>query len=63
MKFSSGDRDNDQTSRLDCGKLWGPWWHRNCCHSALNNSNRDKWYWNEIKGHYAQSTMMMIRKT
>ncbi|CAG2233576.1 unnamed protein product [Mytilus edulis] len=63
MKFSSGDRDNDQTSSYDCGKLWGPWWHRKCCHSALNNSNRDKWYWHEIKGHYAHSTMMMIRKT
>ncbi|CAG2210398.1 unnamed protein product [Mytilus edulis] len=65
MKFSAVDRDNDEHSGNNaCVKLYGPWWHKSCfCHSALNNAIRDQWYWKYLKGRYAQTTMMMIRKT
>ncbi|CAG2186091.1 Angiopoietin-related protein 1,Veficolin-1,Ficolin-1-A,Ryncolin-1,Fibrinogen C domain-containing protein 1,Tenascin-N,Angiopoietin-related protein 7,Angiopoietin-related protein 6,Ficolin-3,Fibrinogen-like protein 1,Ficolin-1,Ficolin-1-B,Fibrinogen beta chain,Angiopoietin-4,Tenascin-R,Ryncolin-2,Fibrinogen C domain-containing protein 1-A,Microfibril-associated glycoprotein 4,Fibrinogen-like protein A,Ryncolin-3,Angiopoietin-2,Tenascin-X,Ficolin-2,Fibrinogenalpha chain,Tenascin,Angiopoietin-related protein len=64
MKFSAVDRDNDHDSRNNgCVKLYGPWWHNDCCHSALNKAIRDQWYWKYLKGRYAQTTMMMIRKT
>ncbi|CAC5362613.1 Fibrinogen-like protein A,Ryncolin-4,Angiopoietin-related protein 7,Ficolin-3,Ficolin-1-B,Ficolin-2,Ryncolin-1,Tenascin-R,Fibrinogen-like protein 1,Tenascin-X,Tenascin-N,Ryncolin-3,Tenascin,Fibroleukin,Fibrinogen C domain-containing protein 1,Ryncolin-2,Fibrinogen beta chain,Angiopoietin-related protein 2,Angiopoietin-2,Microfibril-associated glycoprotein 4,Fibrinogen alpha chain,Ficolin-1-A,Ficolin-1,Angiopoietin-4 [Mytilus coruscus] len=60
-KFSAVDRDNDSNSK-SCVKDWGPWWHGNCSNSALNNAIRDKWYWYGVKGNYAKTTVMMIRK-
>ncbi|CAC5363414.1 Fibrinogen-like protein A,Ryncolin-4,Angiopoietin-related protein 7,Angiopoietin-related protein 1,Ficolin-3,Techylectin-5A,Ficolin-2,Ryncolin-1,Tenascin-R, Fibrinogen-like protein 1,Angiopoietin-1,Fibrinogen C domain-containing protein 1-A,Tenascin-N,Tenascin,Fibroleukin,Fibrinogen C domain-containing protein 1,Angiopoietin-related protein 6,Techylectin-5B,Angiopoietin-2,Microfibril-associated glycoprotein 4,Fibrinogen alpha chain,Ficolin-1-A,Ficolin-1,Fibrinogen C domain-containing protein 1-B,Angiopoiet len=64
MKFSTVDRDNDrQKSNNMCVRHWGPWWHLNCCQSALNNSIRNKWYWKGVKEGYVRTTLMMIRKT
>ncbi|VDI25806.1 Hypothetical predicted protein [Mytilus galloprovincialis] len=64
MKFSAVDRDNDHDRNTNgCVKSSGPWWHNNCCKSALNNAIRDQWYWFHMKGRYARTTMMMIRKT
>ncbi|VDI31771.1 Hypothetical predicted protein [Mytilus galloprovincialis] len=59
MKFSTTDHDYDQYDSNSCVDTFGPWWHKNCCQSALNKELKNKLYWN---GNTAKTSVMMIRK-
>lgn len=59
MKFSTTDHDYDQYDSNSCVDTYGPWWHKNCCQSALNKEFKNKLYWN---GNTAKTSVMMIRK-
>ncbi|CAC5423047.1 Fibrinogen-like protein 1,Fibrinogen-like protein A,Tenascin,Ryncolin-2,Ryncolin-4,Techylectin-5A,Tenascin-N, Angiopoietin-related protein 7,Ficolin-2,Ryncolin-1,Tenascin-R,Ryncolin-3,Ficolin-1 [Mytilus coruscus] len=61
MLFSSTDQDNDQAGG-DCVKRYGPWWHKHCCTSALNNKLSSNLYWDTFPNDAAKSSVMMIRR-
>ncbi|CAG2249275.1 unnamed protein product [Mytilus edulis] len=61
MLFSSTDQDNDQHGS-DCAKQYGPWWHKQCCTSALNNKLSSNLYWTTFDNNAAKSSVMMIRR-
>ncbi|XP_063405952.1 fibrinogen-like protein A [Mytilus trossulus] len=57
MKFSTTDQDNDEGGK--CVESWGPWWHKNCCHSGLNQEFKKNLRWGSVD---ATTSVMMIRK-
>ncbi|XP_063416245.1 fibrinogen-like protein A [Mytilus trossulus] len=59
--FSATDQDNDTTSS-DCAKSYGPWWHGDCCWSALNKTFSSNFYWYTFSNHTAKTSIMMIRR-
>ncbi|VDI75649.1 Hypothetical predicted protein [Mytilus galloprovincialis] len=61
MMFSSTDQDNDQHGG-DCAKQYGPWWHKQCCTSALNNKLSSNLYWTTFDNNAAKSSVMMIKR-
>ncbi|CAG2247512.1 unnamed protein product [Mytilus edulis] len=61
MKFSSTDQDND-VGGGNCVDNFGPWWHKSCCHSALNMKLNLNLYWRTFSSHAAKTSVMMIRK-
>ncbi|XP_076084686.1 fibrinogen C domain-containing protein 1-A-like isoform X2 [Mytilus galloprovincialis] len=62
MKFSTTDQDNDQSSGGKCADTYGPWWHKDCCHSGLNKSFKSSLYWGSFKSSSAKTSVMMIRQ-
>lgn len=60
MKFSTTDQDNDKSG--NCVENYGPWWHKSCCHSALNRKFNSNLYWRSFSSNYAKTSVMMIRK-
>ncbi|XP_071151312.1 fibrinogen-like protein A [Mytilus edulis] len=63
MKFSPTDQDNDEHGgHMHCVDNYGPWWHKSCCHSALNRKLNMNLYWRNFRSNAAKTSVMMIRK-
>ncbi|XP_052086256.1 fibrinogen-like protein A [Mytilus californianus] len=60
MKFSTTDQDNDEGGT--CVGSYGPWWHKNCCHSGLNKAFKSNLYWGSFRSNAAKTSVLMIRK-
>ena len=59
-KFSTHERDNDETNG-NCAHGLGPWWHRSCSYIQLNNDyNKFKMYING-QWHYPAFAEMKIK--
>ncbi|XP_069990766.1 uncharacterized protein [Penaeus vannamei] len=71
QKFSTKDRDSDESSTNCAERFRGAWWYKSCIHSSLNgeylggshNSIHEGIYWRAWRGYYysLKAATMMIR--
>jgi hypothetical protein len=71
MKFSTKDRDNDQSGGLNCAALYkGAWWYNYCAYSNLNgqffkagqtSSTGMNWYYWKNDRRSVKETVMKTR--
>ncbi|ROT78467.1 putative ficolin-1 isoform X1 [Penaeus vannamei] len=71
QKFSTKDRDSDESSTNCAERFRGAWWYKSCIHSCLNgeylggshNSIHEGIYWRAWRGYYysLKAATMMIR--